>query len=77
MHYCSVTGRLTLNMDHFCPWVVNTVGFYNRKFFVLFHACATISLGTARRARAGDGGVSATMTGGSPALTSCSSSPRS
>ena len=22
--------------DHFCPWVVNTVGFYNRKFFVLF-----------------------------------------
>ena len=23
-------------MDHFCPWVVNTVGFYNRKFFVLF-----------------------------------------
>ena len=35
-HYCSVTGRLTLNMDHFCPWVVNTVGFYNRKFFVLF-----------------------------------------
>ena len=43
-HYCSVTGRLTLNMDHFCPWVVNTVGFYNRKFFVLFlfYACATI-----------------------------------
>jgi hypothetical protein len=22
--------------DHFCPWVVNAVGFYNRKFFVLF-----------------------------------------
>ena len=42
--YCSVTGRLTLNMDHFCPWVVNTAGFYNRKFFVLFlfYACATI-----------------------------------
>ncbi|KAL1524571.1 hypothetical protein AB1Y20_019461 [Prymnesium parvum] len=35
-HYCSVTRRVVLNMDHFCPWVVNTVGFYNRKFFVLF-----------------------------------------
>ena len=35
-HFCSVTRRVVLNMDHFCPWVVNTVGFYNRKFFVLF-----------------------------------------
>ena len=35
-HFCSITRRVVLNMDHFCPWVVNTVGFYNRKFFVLF-----------------------------------------
>jgi palmitoyltransferase len=45
-HYCSVTRRLVLNMDHFCPWVVNTVGFYNRKFFVLFllYTCVTIAV---------------------------------
>ena len=43
-HYCSVTGRLTLNMDHFCPWVVNTVGFYNRKFFMLFLIYADLTM---------------------------------
>lgn len=35
-HYDSVSGKLVLNLDHFCPWVANTVGFYNRKFFILF-----------------------------------------
>jgi len=45
-HYCSITKRLVLNMDHFCPWIVNTVGFYNRKFFVLFllWTCVTICI---------------------------------
>eukprot|EP01051_Picozoa_sp_SAG22_P019151 SAG22_NODE_3442_length_1709_cov_1.330435_2_plen_159_part_00 len=27
---------LSSDMDHFCPWIANTVGYHNRKFFVLF-----------------------------------------
>ena len=51
-HFCSVTRRVVLNMDHFCPWVINTVGFYNRKFFVLFYSNdARLQLGRPDRCR--------------------------
>lgn len=35
-HYCHITKRQVLRMDHFCPWVGNCIGFYNYKYFYLF-----------------------------------------
>lgn len=34
-HHCKKLGRCVLEMDHWCPWIRNTVGYRNRKFFFL------------------------------------------
>lgn len=35
-HHDSVTGRCIVKFDHFCPWVNNSIGALNHKFFCLF-----------------------------------------
>lgn len=35
-HHCSQAGACVLRMDHFCPWVNQTVGQRNHKHFFLF-----------------------------------------
>eukprot|EP01051_Picozoa_sp_SAG22_P011727 SAG22_NODE_1155_length_5341_cov_12.348531_2_plen_330_part_00 len=34
-HFDHVTGKLVLNMDHYCPWMCNVVGYGNYRFFSL------------------------------------------
>lgn len=34
-HFCKVTGRLVLEMDHYCVWVFNCIGHGNYRHFYL------------------------------------------
>ena len=47
-HHDSVTGRCIVKFDHFCPWVNNSIGALNHKFFCLFlmytAVCCLVSL---------------------------------
>lgn len=35
-HHCNVNNMCVYNMDHYCPWMSNTIGLYNYKYFYLF-----------------------------------------
>lgn len=35
-HYDHVTRSLVLNLDHYCPWMFNAVGYFNYRYFLNF-----------------------------------------
>jgi palmitoyltransferase len=37
-HHDSISGRCVLDMDHYCPWMNNCIGYANYRYFVLFMA---------------------------------------
>lgn len=44
-HYCRVLRRCVLRMDHHCPWLGNTIGFHNHKYFFLFLLYTNLACG--------------------------------
>ena len=45
--YDRSTGTIVLRYDHYCPWVSNTIGWHNHKYFVLFLIYTTLLVSVA------------------------------
>lgn len=43
-HYDHVMRNLVLNMDHYCPWMFNTVGYFNYRYFCNFLLYVTLGM---------------------------------
>jgi len=43
-HYDHITNALILNMDHYCPWMFNTVGYFNYRYFCNFLLYVSIGM---------------------------------
>ena len=43
-HYDHVTKSLVLNMDHYCPWMFNCIGYFNYRYFFNFLWWVTTAL---------------------------------
>jgi hypothetical protein len=43
-HHSSNVGQCVLEMDHYCPWIRNCVGYRNKKFFFLLISYGAASL---------------------------------
>uniref|UniRef100_A0A7S1BUC8 Palmitoyltransferase n=1 Tax=Corethron hystrix TaxID=216773 RepID=A0A7S1BUC8_9STRA len=52
-HYDHITNALVLNMDHYCPWMFNCVGYFNYRYFLnfLIYVTAGTAYGAATTAR--------------------------
>ncbi|CAB9526399.1 Palmitoyltransferase ZDHHC16A [Seminavis robusta] len=43
-HYCHVSKGLVFCLDHYCPWMFNSVGYFNYRYFVNFLIFASVSM---------------------------------
>mmetsp|Transcript_5702 Transcript_5702/g.8268 ORF Transcript_5702/g.8268 Transcript_5702/m.8268 type:complete len:520 (-) Transcript_5702:58-1617(-) len=43
-HYDHVTQSLVLNLDHYCPWMFNSIGYFNYRYFCNFLLFVSIGM---------------------------------